>query len=110
MNAFGSTIEVRMNAVLLPLSVLSRSGPIVPVAPASLSVWQAEQLVVADVKIALPLVVTPPPPAGGWAPAPVLAPVRRLVRNLSKAARVSTTAFARMTACPRPHSSAHTTG
>src|SRR6201986_3016200 len=110
MKALGSTIEVRMNAGLLPLSVLSRSGPILPVAPASWSVWQAEQLVVDEVKMALPLVVTPPPPpppSPDWPPEVLLAPVRRLVRYLLNDARVSTTASARITACPRPQSSAH---
>src|SRR4029079_15198979 len=38
-NALGLTIEVRMNAGVLPLSTLSRSGPTLPVAPASESVW-----------------------------------------------------------------------
>src|ERR1700748_3617532 len=98
MKALGSTIEVRMTAGLLPLSVLSRSGPILPVAPASWSVWQAEQLVVDDVKIALPLVVTPPPPPPppppDCPPLVLLAPVRRLVRYLLNDARVSTIASA----------------
>src|SRR5947208_2658985 len=110
MYALGLTIEVRMNAWLLPLSTLSRSGPIVPVAPASLSVWQDEQLVVDDVKIVLPLVVTPPPPDDGWPPAVLLAPVPTPLMNLSNAGLDSTIASARMTAWPRPHSSAQTTG
>src|SRR3954468_17516 len=54
-----------MNAGSLPLSTWSRSGPTLPAAPASDSVWQPEQPVEPEVKIALPSAVPPPPACGG---------------------------------------------
>src|SRR4051794_32003232 len=41
MKAFGSTIDCLMNAASLSASDVLRFGPTAPVAPASLSVWQA---------------------------------------------------------------------
>src|SRR3954447_23308002 len=113
MKALGFTIEVRVNAGALPLSTLSRSGPIVPVAPASEGVWQDVQPVVPDVKIALPSLAAPPPPPPPpdcCPPAVLFAPLRSPPMNLLNAARLSTVAIPRITAWPSPHSSAQTIG
>src|SRR6266576_6960765 len=42
-SAFGSVIDVLMNVASLPFSAWSRSGPILPVAPAGWNVWQPLQ-------------------------------------------------------------------
>src|SRR4051794_18849102 len=101
-----------MNAGSLPLSTCPRFGPTLPVAPASASVWQEAQFVWLEVKIALPFAVPPPPPPPPLACPPcVLAlPEAMAPSHLSKAALSSTVALARITACPRPHSSAQTIG
>src|SRR6476620_8168473 len=97
----GSSMDCWMNLASLPLRNLFRFGPMVPVAPASASVWQEEQAGLAVlVKIVLPSGAAPP--AAAWA--------RLAASHLSNAAGETTWALWRMTACPSPHSSAHTTG
>src|SRR3954451_4241520 len=70
--ALGSTIDVLMKAGFLPFRNLSRSGPTVPLAPASLSVWQAAQPLAANTCLPAATLAAPPgppPPAGGPPPA-----------------------------------------
>src|SRR5207247_10874496 len=61
--AFGSTIDWWMNAELLPLSTLERSGPTVPVAPAGVKVWHEAQPFAA--KTCFPAAALPLLGAGG---------------------------------------------
>src|SRR3954463_14021934 len=99
-----------MNASSLPLSTAPRSGPIVPLAPASASVWQDAQLASEEVKTALPAAAVagapppPPPPPGDCAGCP------SAFSHAANFSGVSTVAVERMTACPRPQSSAQTIG
>src|SRR5689334_8095103 len=99
-SALGSSIDVLMKASSLSARTLSRFGPTVAFEPASASVWQPLQPL--DVNSALPLL--PPPPAGGAGG--LAASWSQLVNSASDV----TTAFARMVAWPRPHSSAQTIG
>src|SRR5919198_6423512 len=102
MKAFGSTIDCLMNAGSLPLSTLSRSGPVVPVAPASASVWQPLQPL--EVNSCLPLGAgAAPPPAGTGLP-----PLLSLFSQAVKACGETTCALARIVEWPSPHSSAQT--
>jgi hypothetical protein len=105
MKAPGSSIDWRMNALSLPLRTLSRSGPVVPLVPASASVWQPPQpALVVKICLASGFAVCPPPPAvapPGWL---------CFLSHASKSARLTTCAVWRMTEWPRPHSSAQTTG
>src|ERR1700716_1944372 len=98
-----------MNAGVLPLRNLFRSGPVVPVVPASASVWQAPQPP-APVNVCLPsaagsAVVAPPPPVEVWAPPPFCA-----FSQVENSAGVTTLTVERIVEWPRPQSSAHTTG
>src|SRR3954451_11664316 len=108
-NAPGSTIDCLMKAASRDARTLSRSGPTVPEAPASLSVWHDEQPL--EAKTCWPAAVAalvPPPPA---APPPTAAPARDCLAIQTANSRWgSTCAVWRMKACPRPHSSAQTTG
>src|SRR3954471_6826099 len=112
-NAPGSTIDCLMKASSRDARTLSRLGPTVPEAPASLRVWHDEQPL--EAKTCLPAAVAallpPPPPLAPppppCAPAPAL---DCLVSHALKSLTGSTCAVWRMNAWPRPHSSAQTTG
>ena len=67
--ALGSTIDCLMKAASLPLRTLSRSGPDLPVAPASASVWQPAQPLAGEDLLAGARRVRPPPPAAAAAAA-----------------------------------------
>src|SRR4051812_37033089 len=102
-----------MNASSLPARALPRSGPTVPFAPASASVWQPAQPLAASLKTALPSSGVPPPPPPPPPPAAGVAVAAGLFRPASQASYFSldsTTALARIVACPIPHSSAQTIG
>src|SRR5262245_41417822 len=107
MTALGVTIDWRMNASSLPFRTLPRSGPVVPVAPASASVWHDAHGGWADwVKTVLPPAV---PPAGPPPPPPGLAGADRVFIACVNFAGGTTCTVWRIVAWPRPHSSAHTT-
>src|SRR5690242_14895979 len=101
MYAFGFTIDSLMNACkglpafLASAGRLSRSGPIFPVAPAGLKVWQLEQPFAA--KAALP-------------PAPAELPCFACFTHAANFPGVITTACERISAWPRPHSSVQMSG
>src|SRR3954447_16865045 len=95
-----------MKAGGLPGSALSRLGPTGALVPASLSAWQPPQPL--DVNSCLPSGAAPaplaPPGAGVTAGRPCL-PSQEVNCDSD-----STTALARIVACPAPHSSAQTIG
>src|SRR4051794_9154852 len=106
MKAFGSTIDCLMKAASLPLRTLSRSGPTVPLAPASASVWHALQPFEAKSVLPSCVALLPPPPAADGVATGLL----RLPSQAVNLASGSTTADARIVAWPMPHSSAQTIG
>src|SRR3954454_16347931 len=99
--ASGLTIDVLMKAGSLPLRTLSRSGPTVPFAFASASVWHAAQP--EDVKSALAS-------GAAWAGAAGLGPAESFCSHAAYARWLMTCAVPRIVECPSPHSSAHTIG
>ena len=109
--AFGSTIDCLMNAASLPLRTLSRSGPI-----GAGRAGVGERVAGAAARRRSVKIVLPSGRAAAAAARAAAAGGRRLPAGLrgqplvEAGARESTCASERMTAWPRPHSSAQTTG
>src|SRR4051794_33182253 len=115
-SASGFSIDSLMNAASLPLRTWSRLGPVVPLVPASDSVWHAPQGV-APV-LSLPFVnsalasgagpgASPPPPPPAPAAAPPLLPAR-LAPQAGKVRLRHTVPGLPNKGVPEPHSSAQT--
>src|SRR5207247_11429629 len=98
-----------MNDFGLPFSTLSRFGPVVPVAPASASVWQA-LLPPGPVKTCFPAAVLVAAAPLGLAPPPAAAGPLIFLSQALNWLWVTTLAKLRIVEWPMPHSSAHTTG